>query len=496
MHKLYTFILLFAYSIPHALIADMSPEQVMTKNCLQSYQNNYLSKENHKAFVYAREKETGKDRCSWSYGHTTAQEAIKTAMKSCQSVILNAECQLIDTDGKYKVSNGNFEPLEPLDNSPLSSEEKKRLTQKAQSIILGNCLPFFSNTYLKAQEHKAYSYSVDPNGNYACGYSYNHISRKNAQKSALKACEKDKQKRRAKKPKSPCKIYATNKKIALEAKDFGITIEKKEDIFLSSETYSKKLAQAKEIIDEGACLIQMKYYLRGTMQQAYYYTKEKGKEACGRSENAFTLEVAKNEAKKSCEKMAKKQHIKTPCKLIAQNFEILAKRSKDREKMNEESYKKAIRTGDLKRIKKYIDQGYDVNMQTVKNGITPLFVAAIKKDQTFFFKLIKKGADIKHKTNDNSTILHAAIMGNNIELAEYLLSKGFDINAKGFSGNTPLHIAIYSLNTEMIKRLIKKGAKTDIKNSRGKTASELLQNLNLDQNDFKSKKELQLREPK
>jgi len=53
-------------SISLALQADMLPKNVLASNCLQDYKNNYLSKKTHKAFVYAREKDTGKDRCNWS----------------------------------------------------------------------------------------------------------------------------------------------------------------------------------------------------------------------------------------------------------------------------------------------------------------------------------------------------------------------------------------------------------------------------------------------
>jgi len=70
------------------LHADMLPQNVLAKNCLDSYKNSYLSQKEHKAFVYAREAKTDKDRCNWAYGYASAQEAIDSAMKDCQSVML------------------------------------------------------------------------------------------------------------------------------------------------------------------------------------------------------------------------------------------------------------------------------------------------------------------------------------------------------------------------------------------------------------------------
>ncbi len=269
--------------------ADMLPQNVLTKNCLNNYKNSYLTQKDHKAFVYAREKETDKDRCNWGYGYASTQEAIDSAMKGCQSVMLNAECILVDTDGTFKVADSTFSSLTPVDETPLTKDEKEKMIQQAKGLILGNCLPFFTKNYLDAKGHKSFGYSIDPDGNYACGYSYSNQSEKISKKRAIKSCNDNKAKRGKKVPKSPCKVYATNKEILLVTSDFGIKFEPKKDTFLSSEAYNKQLAKAKEIIEGGACLMQMKYYLRGKTQQAYYFAKSDDKQACGRKEEAFSL---------------------------------------------------------------------------------------------------------------------------------------------------------------------------------------------------------------
>jgi len=92
--------LFFLAMLPYILFANMQAEQVLAKSCLEYYKT-YEGYGKHKAFVYARETETGKDRCNWAYGHARAKEAVDSAMKGCQSIVLDAECILLDSDGTF-----------------------------------------------------------------------------------------------------------------------------------------------------------------------------------------------------------------------------------------------------------------------------------------------------------------------------------------------------------------------------------------------------------
>ena len=309
----------------YMLQAEVLPKNILAKSCLNSYLHAYKSKKDHKAFVYAREKETDKDRCNWSYGYASTEEAIDSAMKGCQSVLLNAECMLVDTDANFTVEDGLFSTLKPVDNTPLSTNEIDILMKEAKSIIRGNCLPFFEK-YLNINEHKSFGYSVDVDGKYACGYSYSNQTEKISKKQAIKSCEDNKRKRGTKAPKSSCKVYATNKQVLLHANDYGIDLASKTDNKLTQDEYDVLLLKAKTLIKDWPCLIQFKYYLKSGQHNAYYLAKSNdGKEVCGRSEDAFTLDVAKQKAQKSCETRAKEQHIKNECKLIAKDFDFVGK---------------------------------------------------------------------------------------------------------------------------------------------------------------------------
>jgi len=237
---------------------------------------------------------------------------------------------------------------------------------------------------------------------------------------------------------------------------------------------------------DGACLIQMKYYLRGKEQQAYYFAKSDNKQACGREEDALTLERAKNKAKQNCEKMAKEKKITSECRLIAENFEIIEQKSNSKKSMKD--FKHAIYKANIKKVKEYIALGYDVNTISTKDSITPLFVAAAKGDKEFFFQLLDKKSNINHISKDGSTLLHASIFGKNIEITKYLLKQKFDINKKGFKGNTPLHIAYMSLNKEMVKLLTNAGADKTIKNDKGVAANDLFKMMDINTKDLISQK--------
>ncbi|MCF6245532.1 MAG: hypothetical protein L3J43_10925 [Sulfurovum sp.] len=317
MYRLYYLIVLSLW-----LHADMSPQHVLTKNCLNSYKSSYLSQADHKAFVYAREPKTDKNRCNWGYGYVSRQEAIDSAMKGCQSVMLNAECILVDTDGKFDVKDGTFSRLTPVDETPLSKAQIETFMKEAKDVILGNCYPYFEK-YLNANEHKSFGYSVDANGNYACGYSYQNQSENISKKQAIKSCKDNKLKRGNKTPKSACKVYATNKKVLLTAKDYDLKPLPK-PLKMSPVVYDKKLKKAEEIITNLPCRIQFKYYLKSKAHHAYYVVQGKDTEQmCGRSEGAFSRETAKQKAKESCEKHALEKQIKGECKLLSVDFEFV-----------------------------------------------------------------------------------------------------------------------------------------------------------------------------
>lgn len=489
--------------------AAPAPETVLTQKCLTSYQTKYKNSKSPKAFVYAREEKTGKNRCQWNYGSVDVETAKNKAVAACAKYQLNAECIVVDTDGEYLVKEGDFSLITPVDKTPLTDAEKDDLVNQAKQLLTGNCLPFYKK-HLNDKGHKVFSYSIDSDGKYACGKSSggNLVS---SRLKAIKACNRNKRKRGNKKPVSDCRIYAENKKILLNANDYGVTIAEKSDKSLTTDEFNALLNQSKEVIDEGPCVFQMKYYLRGSQHNAFYLaTDDQGKQTCGWTEGAFTPKIAKQEALDKCKKNVKKNLLKASCTLLAENFilfdqpksETIIEKKKDSEITTpkkasvvvkpkpvivltpEEDYVKAIYKGDLVKIKKYIDTGFDVN-QTTKDGVSPLFIAAAKGDNVFFKKLLEKGADVKHKTQDGSNILIAATFGADVNIISDLLTQDFDVNSKGKAGYTPLHLALISKNKSLISLFLKEGADPSIKNDDGTTASVLAEELKINLDEHK-----------
>jgi ankyrin repeat protein len=75
-------------------------------------------------------------------------------------------------------------------------------------------------------------------------------------------------------------------------------------------------------------------------------------------------------------------------------------------------------------------------------------------------------------TNGDS-LLHIAVLANDLDSVSILVSAGFDVNYSGDLNNTPLHYA-YKINSpEIIAVLEKAGARNDIFNLFGKIPSDV-----------------------
>jgi ankyrin repeat protein len=88
--------------------------------------------------------------------------------------------------------------------------------------------------------------------------------------------------------------------------------------------------------------------------------------------------------------------------------------------------------------------------------------------------LVKLGAPVD-RTDARITPLVKAVLGDQVEMAKFLISKGADVNHVDGNGMTPLLYAssIDFGSSAMIDMLLKAGARTDMKTKEGKTALEL-----------------------
>ncbi len=132
----------------------------------------------------------------------------------------------------------------------------------------------------------------------------------------------------------------------------------------------------------------------------------------------------------------------------------------------------AIMKGDLGRVKNFIEEGANVNAQTII-GEPPLSLAAKRGHEDIVQFLIAKGADINAIGKDGQTALHEA---KNRNVAELLIANGANVNAKisedarRLKGWTPLHTAVLlTRRMEVAQLLIAKGADINAMNADGET---------------------------
>lgn len=72
----------------------------------------------------------------------------------------------------------------------------------------------------------------------------------------------------------------------------------------------------------------MKYYLKGSEHQAFFLAQDKeGRQVCGRSEEALTLDIAVDKALEACNENLREANMNAKCLLIAKDFNMVGEAS-------------------------------------------------------------------------------------------------------------------------------------------------------------------------
>jgi ankyrin repeat protein len=132
------------------------------------------------------------------------------------------------------------------------------------------------------------------------------------------------------------------------------------------------------------------------------------------------------------------------------------------------SFFKAIKRGDIVKVRLLINKGVDVNAkQKDRLGNTPLITAIENGRRKIVELLLGNGANIEKKTNYGDSPLTIAVSSDDSETASILLAHGANINVRGDEGDTPLMVAA-GLNCEKtVNLLLKKGADVTMTNNQG-----------------------------
>jgi ankyrin repeat protein len=149
----------------------------------------------------------------------------------------------------------------------------------------------------------------------------------------------------------------------------------------------------------------------------------------------------------------------------------------------------AARDGCVEMVRRLLKEKVKVNSRDKDDGSSPLDLAisyrvssAEEKDYMIIVNmLIEAGANVHHKNNYNSTLLHSAAAQGNLEVVKLLIAHEVEINLKDNIGNTPLYIAVANSASsnagileqqcylEVIDLLIQRGAMIDVENNDGYT---------------------------
>ncbi|MCP4748815.1 MAG: ankyrin repeat domain-containing protein [Desulfobacteraceae bacterium] len=138
-------------------------------------------------------------------------------------------------------------------------------------------------------------------------------------------------------------------------------------------------------------------------------------------------------------------------KIVRQTTRKIAHSQKDKNKHLFD----AIRNGDVKWAKKWIDAGADVN-QADNNGITLLHLAAHEGHiEVVKLLLSHPNIDVNQADNNGITLLHLAARRGHVEIVKLLLSRpGIDVNKADNYGWTPLSMAAGRGHVEIVKFLL------------------------------------------
>ncbi|UOY06137.1 ankyrin repeat domain-containing protein [Muricauda sp. SCSIO 64092] len=114
----------------------------------------------------------------------------------------------------------------------------------------------------------------------------------------------------------------------------------------------------------------------------------------------------------------------------------------------------AVRSGDLKQVKKLVAEGADVNL--VQGGEGTALVMAIRKNKLQIARfLMEKGADPNLGTDNDGHPLWLAARNGDIELVKLLVAKGVDVNKKFPGDGSALIQASKNGDLAMAKALVR-----------------------------------------
>jgi len=138
----------------------------------------------------------------------------------------------------------------------------------------------------------------------------------------------------------------------------------------------------------------------------------------------------------------------------------------------------AAKKGDIVVIEKLVAAGHDVNAKKVgfvREGFTPLHIAVVSEQKDAVKTLVRLGADVNIRNNEQETPLAMAVTElETPDMAELLIDLGAKLNNKlGGLAMTPLDLAASNNKVRMVEMLLRRGASPNV--GRGEKCSDPIQ---------------------
>lgn len=132
----------------------------------------------------------------------------------------------------------------------------------------------------------------------------------------------------------------------------------------------------------------------------------------------------------------------------------------------------AVSKGNIPALRLFMSRGVKPDYYL---GNKPMIVFAYDARQVNVVKfLAEQGADIDSENSSKDTLLHVAVLKNDIPTVKYLLEKGASIDRKGSQGRTAFFMAVEKGFLKTAGLLVRKGCMTDVADYTGRNVMHLL----------------------
>jgi ankyrin repeat protein len=137
----------------------------------------------------------------------------------------------------------------------------------------------------------------------------------------------------------------------------------------------------------------------------------------------------------------------------------------------------AIENGTVNQLESILNRGVKVNFLD-REGFSPLSVACLFERITMTKLLVRHGAEVNARDQDDSTALHSTVTESEdkaYKIVSFLLKKGAEVDPIDVRGWTPLMVAAANQDVRSVEALLEGGAGPDRKDKDGRTALDHLE---------------------